>query len=368
MPSNIKLAILSPNGNAYSETFIQAHKQLPFDVKYYFNGFVPNKLEEEGLFYNSVLERNFYKLNPKRKTYSFAEHKLMQSLKNKNINCVLAEYGTTAAESLNVLKKLNIPLVVHFHGYDATMEDFVNKYKKKYIEVFEYAKAIIVVSNKMYKDVLALGCSESKMHLITYGPNNSFFDIKASFNNSQFIAVGRFVDKKAPYLTIAAFKDVLNKHPEAKLIMAGDGPLLNTCVNLAKAWKIDENVIFTGPVPPAEIIKYFESSLAFVQHSVIAGNGDSEGAPVAVFEASAAGLPIIASKHAGIPDIVIDRKTGLLFDELDIQAMAGLMIELLDNKAMAQQMGETGRQHIKENFPLSKHLSGIESLIRQAVA
>ena len=66
--------------------------------------------------------------------------------------------------------------------------------------MFEYATHVVAVSNDMKKALIKLGCPESKIKLNPYGPRNEFFDIKPQFEEKKFLAVGRFVDKKAPYL------------------------------------------------------------------------------------------------------------------------------------------------------------------------
>lgn len=367
MSSHINLAIFSPNANAYSETFIQAHKQLPFQVKYYFGGFIPNLLEGKGSLNKSFLKKIAHKLTPGSAKPSFSEQNLESSLKENNINCVLAEYGPTAAESLNVIEKLQIPLVVHFHGYDASMHDMVEKYRKTYLDVFNYAGAVVVVSNKMRADVIALGCPPEKIFLTPCGPNPAFFEVQPSFQKAQFTAIGRFVDKKAPYLTLAAFKEVAVQKPEAKLIMVGTGPLLNTCTNLAKVWGIEQQIEFTGALKPAEVVTCVEQSIAFLQHSVIASNGDSEGTPVAVLEAGAAGIPVVASRHAGIADVVINEQTGLLFEELDVKQMAAHMLRLLNDVELAKRIGANARKHVAAHYTLNQHLQAVASAVETAV-
>ncbi|QJD97367.1 glycosyltransferase [Mucilaginibacter robiniae] len=368
MSSPINLAIFSPNANAYSETFIQAHKQLPFQVKYYYDGFVPKALEGKGkLSNNALVNRVVSKLKPLPPNTSYSERNLEKSLLENKINCVLAEYGTTAAESLNVIRRLNLPLIVHFHGYDASKYDIIEKYRGKYTEIFTYAKAIIAVSKRMYNDLQALGCPTYKLHLITYGTNPDFFALKPTYTKPHFVGVGRFVDKKAPYLTLAALKEVVKVHPDVVLNLGGTGPLLNTCMNLAKLWNIEANVNFKGIMNPADVMRMFEDALGFVQHSVRASDGDSEGTPVAVIEASAAGLPVIASRHAGIPDVVIENETGLLFDELDVDTMTKHMISLLDDASLAESLGKKGRQNIQNNYTLDQHLAKITDLVNSSV-
>src|SRR5690606_35506477 len=101
----------------------------------------------------------------------------------------------------------------------------------------------------------------------------------------------------------------------------------------------------------------------FLQHSIVADNGDSEGSPVGIIEASAAGLPVISTRHAGIIESVLEDKTGFLVDELDVISMSNYMSQLYKDRELCQIMGEAGRRHIKENFSLNKHLNQINNLI-----
>ena len=92
-----------------------------------------------------------------------------------------------------------------------------------------------------------------------------------------------------------------------------------------------------------------------------------EGTPVGILEASAAGLPVISTFHAGIPDVIIHEKTGLLCDEHDYAQMAENMLWVLEHPEQATAMGETGRKNIKENFSMEKHIGKLNELIEKAV-
>ncbi len=362
----INLAIFSPNKNTYSETFIHAHKSLPFNIKYYYGGVIPTYLENEGYLSENRFSRVFYKIYYKvAKKFDPREIALRNSLKKNKVQVILAEYGITAADTLHVIKSLNIPLIVHFHGYDASCKDILRHYAEKYKAVFNYAFAIIAVSEHMHRQLIVLGCPKEKLHLNHYGAHPDFSKVQPVYQKPQFISIGRFVDKKAPYLTILAFQKVLKKHPEAQLVMGGDGSLLNTCENLIKILGLEKSIRLKGILNKEEIITLFETSIAYVQHSIVAKNGDSEGTPVAIIEAQAAGLPVISTYHAGIPDIVVHQETGFLCKELDINMMSSHMIKLLDEPELAYKMGNNAKERIKRNFSLTSHLNKIEQLICQ---
>jgi glycosyltransferase involved in cell wall biosynthesis len=361
----LNIAIFTPSQNPYSETFIQAHKLYLKDKVFYYYGSGQNiKLENYTALQNRY-DRLFSKIKCKlfNKPYHYIwSNTILKSLKKHNVNSVLVEYGTHAYSLLPVLKKLNIPIVVHFHGFDASKKETISRCNN-YTEVFKYATKVIAVSKVMYNKLLEIGCPKEKLVYNVYGPQPEFHNVKTSFSKKQFIGIGRFTDKKAPYYTIMAFKNVLEKHPDAKLFLAGKGALLNTCQNLVKTFGIENNVTFLGVVTPDEYRQYLSESLAFVQHSITTLDGDMEGTPLAILEASAAGLPIISTIHAGIPDVIKHGKTGLLCNEHDLGTMTEYMIQCLDDKTLAMQLGGNGKIHIAKHFNLERHINALQQTL-----
>lgn len=110
-----------------------------------------------------------------------------------------------------------------------------------------------------------------------------------------------------------------------------------------------------------------KNSIAFVQHSIQAIDGDSEGTPTAIIEASAASLPVISTKHAGIPEVVIDGETGLLVEEHDVAGMAEAMSTLLENKTLARKMGAAGKTRVKKYYSMGKHIERLTKIIEEVI-
>ncbi|WP_223033949.1 glycosyltransferase [Hanstruepera marina] len=360
----MNIALLSPSRNSYSETFIQAQKKyLKGDVFYYYDGLLPTKLEGHG----SILRKNLWFLGKLRLLKNdYRVHSFSSSLKKNKIDVILAHYGPTGESVAEISRSLKIPLIVHFHGYDASMINVINS-NNSYKLVFDIAKYVIVVSKEMKSRLVQLGCPTSKIIYNPCAPEDFFAEITPRFSKRQFIAVGRFTDKKAPYITILAFKNILNTFPDAKLLIAGDGPLLNACVNLVECFRISENVKFLGVITPSLFKKILEESMAFVQHSITANNGDMEGTPVAILEASAAGLPIISTYHAGIPDVVLDKETGLLVNEKDINGMSRAMMKVLEFPKLAIDLGIQGKKRIKKYYSMSIHIGKLNEIIRSTI-
>lgn len=361
------IALLSPNNAAYSETFIQAHKKhLKGTIKYYYGGPCPTLLEGHGKTCSNI-RAGFYYFKHKFFNHRFthAQQALKKSFKKEKIDIVLAEYGITGANCYKICHELKIPLIVHFHGFDAHRNDIIEEYLPRYKKMFDLAAKVIIVSDPMKKKLISMGCPANKMILNPCGTNDLFLKRKNKTTGKKIASVGRFVDKKAPYLTLAAFKQVLEKHPDAKLIMVGDGPLLTTCKNLSIHWRIDHAVTFLGAVPHEQVKRLYTEALIFVQHSITADNGDSEGSPVSITEAGAAGLPIVSTNHANIPNLVIHEKTGFLVEEKDVDGMAQAIIKLTDDIELAKKMGAAGREHIRAHFSMDKHIGILNELVRE---
>ncbi|WP_430466470.1 glycosyltransferase [Winogradskyella ouciana] len=366
----MNIAIFSPNKNPYSETFIQAHKNyLKGNVSYYYGHIGSIKLEGTERLVSKTLEFRFRLARMlSNSPYAYVNQKsILKSLKQNKIDVALIEYGTHAYSLISILKSSKIPFVVHFHGYDASVKGVISQCNN-YKEVFSNATSLIAVSRKMEQMLLDIGCPRKKLIYNVYGAQPEFESVIPTFAKKQFIAIGRFTDKKAPYYTIMAFKEIADKFPDAKLLIAGDGLLLNMCENLVKHYQLEQQVDFLGVIKPEEYKKILTDSLAFVQHSITAKSGDMEGTPVAVLEASVAGLPVIATKHAGIIDVIKHGETGLLCDEHDVAAMSDHMMKVLSNIEFAKQMGSNGKKHIKQFYSLDRHINALQKTLNEAVS
>jgi len=230
-------------------------------------------------------------------------------------------------------KELGIKLIVNFHGYDAFEYATLEKYAEDYKALFAYSHKIVAVSSSMKKQLVGLGCPEQKIVYLPCYPEQKFSGLKYQPVQKQISFVGRFVEKKAPWLTLLAFQKVLEKHPDAQLVMAGNGPFLPVCKSLCETLGI-ANVSFPGLLNHDQVSQLFSDSMIYVQHSIIATSGDREGTPVSVMEAMLAGIPVVATEHEGIADMIENRKTGMLVPEHNIQAMADAISDLLDSSEL----------------------------------
>lgn len=280
---------------------------------------------------------------------------------------VLVETGLMGAFVHEACEQAKLPFVVHFHGVDAFGRELLERWLPRYRRFFQSAASVLAVSRAMHAQLLQLGADPSRTLLAPYGVA---VDLPALAQPAKapphFVAVGRFVEKKAPQLTLQAFAAVHRALPEARLVMIGDGPLLAGC----RQWTADNGladaVTFAGVCSREEVSRRMAAARAFVQHSMVAANGDSEGLPLAVLEAGAHGLPVVSTRHAGIPDAVREGVDGFLVAEKDVAAMAESMLRLAQDGELAARLGTSFRERVVAHYSRQGSLVRLAEILRAA--
>lgn len=280
---------------------------------------------------------------------------------------VLVETGLMGAFVHEACERARLPFVVHFHGLDAFGRDLLASWLGRYRKFFQTAAAVVAVSKAMHAQLLQLGAAPERTLL---GPYGVAVDLPALADPAKapphFAAVGRFVEKKAPHLTLQAFSLVHRQVPEARLVLMGDGPLLATCQAWARQNGLADAVTFAGVCSREEVSRRLAASRVFVQHSVTAANGDSEGLPLAVLEAGAHGLPVVSTRHAGIPDAVREGVDGWLVAEKDVAGMAAAMLRLAQDAGEAARLGAAFRARVGEQYSRRRSLERLHGILQAA--
>lgn len=295
------------------------------------------------------------------------DRQLAGFFRKKRIEVVLAEYGTTAAEVMAACTISRTPLVVHFHGFDVYQEATLERLREPYRRLFGMAARIVVVSEHMGRRLCDLGAPAERIVCNSCGVDvGRFHGAEPEHAPPLFLALGRFVEKKGPLLTLEAFAMLCDEAPDVRLVMLGDGPLHTECMERAENLGIDDKVEFPGSVDHVEVAGWMHRARCFVQHSRRAPDGDSEGTPVAVLEASASGLPVVSTRHGGIVDAVIDGESGFLVEEGDIAAMAERMLRFERDPKLAAAMGRVGRRHMIDAYSAELSLGRLRSVLVEA--
>jgi glycosyltransferase involved in cell wall biosynthesis len=283
-----------------------------------------------------------------------------------------AHFGPPGVLVAPVAEATGIPLVITFYGNDVSglaREEF---WRGRYPDAFSSADLLIGISNHICSRIESLGGPRSKIRCWHLGVDVSQFEYQRadeSFDGEtvQCIHVGRLVGKKSPIDLAEAFRNALDELDESlnlHLKIAGDGPLREKLERKIQSLGLKENVSMLGAVPHTQISELLKDANLYTQHCKTAPDGDQEGLGVSFIEASATGLPIVATRHNGLPDVILDRETGVLVEEGDAEAMGRAIASLAKRPDKWVKMGQAGRQHIEETFDLENQTAKMKKWLR----
>jgi colanic acid/amylovoran biosynthesis glycosyltransferase len=265
-----------------------------------------------------------------------------------------AHFGQGGALALPIARALRIPLVVTFHGADATKETHYRRrivphvYARRLAALQRDAALFVCVSEFVRDRLLARGFPADKLKVIHQGVDLATVLPKPEAAAQPYaLFVGRFVEKKGVSHLIEAMRLIEAKDGEIRLVLIGDGPLGGALRDQARGLK---HVSFAGWLPNAEVRRRMRGALAVCVPSVTASDGDSEGLPTVIFEAMAEGVAVVGSRHAGIAEAVEHGRTGLVVPEGDAMALAAALESLIANPELRQRLGTAAREVAAERF------------------
>ncbi|EAW35500.1 glycosyltransferase [Lyngbya sp. PCC 8106] len=294
---------------------------------------------------------------------------LYRQIQRLNPVLIHAQFGLSGALMLPWIESLNIPLIVHYRGADATVKPEQSRYISLnhwiYFNRLEALKQkttlFLTVSKFIQKKLLENGFPPEKIRPHYHGVDINKFCPSPEIQREPIVLfVGRLTEKKGGEYLIKAMSQVQTEKPEVKLVIIGDGELRTKLETLA-AQKL-KNYQFLGTQPPETVRNWMNRSRILILPSITASQGDSEGLPNVVLEAQAMGLPVVSTYHAGIPEAIIHGETGFLTPEKDIKGLAEYSLQLLDNLELWQQFSQRGRTQVESNFNQDKQAAVLETI------
>ena len=296
--------------------------------------------------------------------YSYFERKM----KELDINIIHCHFGQDGYLFLPLKNRIKIPYITSFYGIDASRIPRLPGWDRKYKELFHKGDLFLVLGNSMKKSLIDLGCPEEKVkiHYLGVDLNKFSYERKSLEKNGgiTFIMCGRFVEKKGFSYGIKAFKRVCQAYKRTRLLIVGDGKLKGELETLVSEYRLQQKVEFVGKVSNTDFSKIIKMAQVCLVPSVTAKDDDKEGTPFVAIEAQASGLPVIGSRHADIPEVVIDNKTGFIVNERDIDGLAEKMLYFIEHPDMISEFGRNGRKHIEKDYNISIQTRKLEELYK----
>lgn len=295
--------------------------------------------------------------------------KLYRQVQQLNPALIHAQFGLSGALALPLARTLNVPLLVHFRGADATVKEEYARYSSLNHWIYfrrrealkREARLFITVSKFIKEKLLAQGFPSDKTIVHYSGISTKIFQPDpAVLREPVVLFVGRLTEKKGCEYLIEAMAKVQSVLPEVELVAIGDGPLRTELEALAT--KLLHRYRFLGLQPPEVVRSWMNRARLLAAPSVTASQGDSEGLPNVVLEAQAMALPVVSTVHAGIPEAVIHGETGFLTSERDSEGLAEYSLQLLKDPDLWQRFSLQGQEHVRTNFDRPKQTRVLESI------
>ena len=288
----------------------------------------------------------------------------------RRVSLIHAHFGTNAVYALPLARRLGVPLVTTFHGHDATLSApaLLGSPEGVYYRLLRDRLAregsVFLCTSAFVRDrLLALGFPASRTRVHYIGVDcEAIRRREPTEETATILHVARLVAVKGTEYLIRAFATVAARRPEVPLVVIGAGPLERRLRRLAASLGLESRVRFLGARPHGEVLDWMRKASMLVLPSVRTASGRVEGLGMVALEAAASGVAVIGSRVGGIPEAVIDGRTGFLVAERDVAALGRRMLDLLDDPALRHRFGAEARAHVEQHFDMRRQTVELEDL------
>ncbi len=268
-------------------------------------------------------------------------------------------FGMDAPHALR-LRRLGVlggALVVAFRGADTT-KYVARRGPRVYARTFREARLLLPVCDFLGRRLVELGAPAERVVVHRTGIDLRRWPYRERHpgpdGRLRLVSVGRLVEKKGVAHVLRATRMLKDRGVDVEYRVFGEGPLRDRLTRLADELGIADRVNFHGRLEQAAVRDGLDRADALVAASVTAADGDEEGIPNVLKEAMASGMPVVATRHAGIPELVEDGVSGWLVPERDDAALADALERLAREPASWRAMGGAGRAKVEREYDIDR--------------
>jgi colanic acid/amylovoran biosynthesis glycosyltransferase len=293
-------------------------------------------------------------------------------LRSEGVAVVHAHFGSEAVSIWRQCRALGIPLVVTLHGHDITAGPRTPgfpgwRYRRRLRKMFAYASTVIAVSEFIRERAIERGAQPEKVVVRYIGVPTNFDEPVTAEHGTEWdiVFVGRLSEKKGVSDLLRAVAEMPDG-ATTRVAIVGSGALEGDLRAYAHARGL--RVDFLGHMTPAGVRRVLARARIFVAPSQVAASGDAEGFGLVFLEAALAGLPVVAYRHGGVPEAVVDGVTGILCEEGDVEALGRAVSSLLRDQELVQRMGAAGRTRVVADFDVVRKTAELEKIYEMTTA
>ncbi len=291
-----------------------------------------------------------------------------------------AHFGPRGWQFLNYAERAGLPLVTSFYGADAyriPRED--PAWNERYNELFARGSLFLAEGPAMRRRLIELGCPPDKVRVHNIGVSLERYQYRARTADGplRLMVCGRFEEKKGFPIAVAAVARLREETGrEVTLTIVGDSDRRGTMTSEKQRilsaiadGGVGDAVRITGYVPHEELVRLVYEHHIFLAPSIHAADGDAEGGfPVILTEVLGSGMPVVASDHCDIPEIVRHGRWGYIVPQNDHVALSDALERLIGEPERWPEMGRAGRRHVEQNYDIDRLSRELESIYREIAA
>lgn len=256
-------------------------------------------------------------------------------------------------------------VVLNFHGAELLLS---NKYGfVKRALAFFIKRADRIITNSSFTASKARAVFPKECAVIPYGTTFEPIENCPEKTRPLVLSVGRLIERKGFSYLIESAKQVVEKIPDARFVIVGGGPLLDSLREQIRALGLEEYVSLPGKVTQDELINFYRQASLFALPAIKDDNGDTEGLGVVLIEALSCAIPVVASDVGGISDIIKDGRTGLLFPQKNSAAISDSIIRVLRDDDLRNTLASQGNEYVLTQFSWESVIEKIMTLYKSVI-
>ena len=304
--------------------------------------------------------------------YCSEARRILAALEGVRAQLLHIYFGHIGVHLLPLIEICPLPVVVSFHGADAQVDLEKPIHQALTQRMLQLATLLLVRSESLADRLKAMGAPAEKIRLHRAGIplQEIVFRPRAAPPDGVWRCVQacRLIAKKGLGASLRAFAEFGRRFPQARFTIAGEGPQREELESMAACLGIAERVEFSGFLSQEKLHDLYAGAHFFLHPSEIGEDGDQEGVPNSMLEAMAAGLPVVATIHGGIPEAVEHGVSGLLTPERDSAALAESLFALAGDPDRYARMSAAAAARAASQFDLKAQSRVLEAHYREAIA
>jgi colanic acid/amylovoran biosynthesis glycosyltransferase len=285
-------------------------------------------------------------------------------VRREDIAHVHAHFASSAASvALDVHRLTGVPYSLTAHAKDIYRHELDLDYLRTKLDRARFA---VTVSDYNREHLARLGARGvvriyNGIDLRRFAPNGV-----GRAEPALVLAVGRLVEKKGFDVLVRACGLLRADGVPFRCLIVGKGELARDLRELVSTLGLEQDVELAGALPREQLVELFSRASVLAAPCVIGSDGNRDGLPTVVTEAMALKVPVVATPVTGIPELVVDGRTGLLVAERDAKALAAAIRRLLEDPTTAGRLAEAGRERVERNFDLRENVRQLRMLLEGA--